>query len=1431
VDGSGVDPALERCQLGNGRIDASHAEVDSRSMGIAVLGPLRVEGSANGLSPRDRVVVSALVMRAGDPVTQDALADALWGDEVPATWTKVVQGCIVRLRKVLGPAAIESGSWGYRLTLTEDELDHRTFERLLERGREALAAQDPARSSYLVQEALDLWRGPALGDLEDWGPGRVEAGRLEGLRMDAEEVWVEAEIAAGHPQTVLERARVLVAQASFRERRWALLATALYQAGRQSEALGALKHARAMLVGELGLDPGPELVRLEQLLLHQDPSLSPPVVRGTSVVCPYRGLLPYATEDADTFFGRHDDVAACLRRLRDARVLTVVGPSGVGKSSLVRAGVVASLVRSGTPVLVTTPGAHPVDSLSALKPRGRQTLVVDQAEEAVTLCHEPAERARYFEALAVHVGAGGALVVSLRADHLGDLAPYPEIARVVEEGLYLLGPLGADGLRSAIEGPAHRAGLRLEPGLVDLLVRDVEGEPAALPLLSHALRETWQRREGPTLTVAGYRATGGIRQAVAQSAEALYDAMDDAERARLRGLLLRLVMPNDDGDPVRTRLPRAKVAADAAHSGLVEQLVVARLVAVDGDSLQIAHEALVRVWPRLRGWLDDDVEGQRTLQHLSAAADAWDRMGRPDSELYRGGRLTRALEWRGGTGPTLVAVEAAFLDAGQARAEDDLHTAQARIARQRVENRRLRGALASVAVLLVLAFVAGAVALRSLDRARDARALADARRAGAEAPLQEDLTRGLLLAVAALREDASSQSWDDLGATLTRAGAQIGQRDVGASVGRVGASLRDLAVAGDGSVIATTTTGEGVPLFDATTLEPAGFAGHGPASDVVVTPDGRTAVWAVNQWTGGLPHIDEHPLRVADLPGGEPAARQLGGIPPNTSVDYTLCLSADGRRVAAILFEWDPRAGDVTGFGHYLVWDLAHPEVPVLDLRMREYAKLALSPDGSRLYVYRAGPHVLRVFDVDSGRLLRTSTAILVDRSAAAIDASPDGTRIAVGSGPLIQQYDAVTLRPLGSPMLGHHGPVEQVRYSHDGSLLASSSADRSAVLWDSRTGARLHRFVAGRDGQESVEFAPDDRTLYTSGDDGVIRAWRVSGGSRLLALGEATEALATAGADLVAAAPDGHTVARVEGGALWFVDADTGARRRAGRLRAADLTMRWSADARWLLTNGRDGVLRIWDPRSGTLLATKDLGETPGERVQFSADGSRVYVAGGDGYLRTLVRATLETEEVVYAGDAVRAVTVHPRDGSVFVMQVDGSFLRMHPETGYVFQKGPPGLLSTEDQAGIVSPDGHTMTTISGDDHVRLLDLDTLDYLGSDPGSGFSAGLAYAPDGSQFASVQAERIRLWDGRTGEYRASLRLPDAAADFSMAYLPDSSGLLLAATDGRTWTVDTHTSTWVAHACSIAGRNLTRAEWVQSFPTRDYRVTCPEWPAGT
>ena len=242
-----------------------------------------------------------------------------------------------------------------------------------------------------------------------------------------------------------------------------------------------------------------------------------------------------------------------------------------------------------------------------------------------------------------------------------------------------------------------------------------------MPLLSHALLETWKRREGNTLTVAGYQASGGIHDAVAQSAERLYARIEVEQRHLLRDLVLRLVSPGSQGEPVRSRVPRRLVANDAEHDQLIELLVGARLVTSDDGVLEITHEALARAWPRLRGWLDDDVEGQRMLHHLSSSADAWDSLGRPDSELYRGIRLARVLDWQRSSQTALTDTEREFLDASRRTAEAEERTAAERARTQARLIRRLRGVLAGAAVLLVVALVAGLLAVRQGDRAEDER--------------------------------------------------------------------------------------------------------------------------------------------------------------------------------------------------------------------------------------------------------------------------------------------------------------------------------------------------------------------------------------------------------------------------------------------------------------------------------------------------------------------------------------------------------------------------------------------------------------------------------------------------------------------------------------------------------------------------------------
>ena len=504
---------------------------------------------------------------------------------------------------------------------------------------ELIGLGQPDRAAHVLDETLALWRGEPFADLELWDLAAIETARLHELRLQAEELLVDALLASDRSADAAASAATLVEAEPLRERRWQQLALAQVRCERRSDALASLRRCREMLREELGLDPGSGFHELEQSILLGDPSLLD--VRRAGVLgehCPWPGLQSYDRDHADAFFGRAAETASALALLRGRGVLVVVGPSGVGKSSFVHAGVTPVLERAGHTVTSVRPGPAPRLPRRVRRPGGGpvrgglrpQTSTLRRAT-------------RYFADLVEHA-RHGPLIVCLRADRMPDVADHPDLSRLVERGLFLLGPMDAAGLRSAVEQPAARAGWYVEPGLVDLLLRDLEGEPGALPLLSHALVATWERREGRTLTVAGYHASGGVRGAVSQTAEDVYSRLGRDQQASLRALMLRLVSSGPEGEPLRARVPRQLVSRDLARAALVERLVGSRLLTSDEGMVTLAHEALVHAWPRLREWLEEDVERRRTLQHLAGAAEAWASLGRPDSELYRGVRLAKVLE-------------------------------------------------------------------------------------------------------------------------------------------------------------------------------------------------------------------------------------------------------------------------------------------------------------------------------------------------------------------------------------------------------------------------------------------------------------------------------------------------------------------------------------------------------------------------------------------------------------------------------------------------------------------------------------------------------------------------------------------------------------------------------------------------------------------
>ncbi|QIG40392.1 hypothetical protein G5T42_13665 [Microbacterium sp. 4R-513] len=739
-------------------------------MAVKVLGPL--DTGTPPLSPRERAILSALVVRHGESMGPSELASAYWGDEPPQTWAQQVKTAVGRIRSRLGRESVLTKGSEYALGLDPESIDAGRFERLVSSARGHALHGEPDRAIDNYARALALWRGAAYPDLSDWQPGVLEAMRLADIRAAVEVELLEQRLKIGEARQVLPLAERLLREEPLREERWALVALANYQLDRQAEALATLRAARARLLDELGVEPGPRLRELEQRMLRRDPQLDPVLDERSSAACPYPGLRPFGPEDAEEFFGRDDDAEAIFDRLGRKAVVTIAGPSGSGKSSLLRAAVLPLLARRGGRSALLPTGATPSLLAETLSDPSVDVVAIDQAEEFMR--GDGDSLTWMCETLADWVANGGCLVLTIRSDFLDRAAALPAIGVEIGRGAYVLGPLSEAALRDAVEKPAARAGLRVEPGLVELIVRDAGDRSSTLPHLSHALFETWARREGRTLTVAGYTSAGGIAGAIAMSAERVYQSLEPSERDVCRNLMLRLVAREPHGAAVRRRPAAAPLLMDVRRRDVIERLVATRLVSADEDSVVIAHEALATAWPRLDRWLDEEGQSARIRGIVVTAAETWEASARSNDDLLRGARLQAALEWREEEDHDLTETENAFLDESRARAETELQEITERARRDRVQNRRLRWALGGSAALLVAALAAGGIAVGRGDAA--VKAEEDARIeaiAGTAASLRASDRDAAALVAASLAqkypEDVRARS--ALLSTLTASGA------------------------------------------------------------------------------------------------------------------------------------------------------------------------------------------------------------------------------------------------------------------------------------------------------------------------------------------------------------------------------------------------------------------------------------------------------------------------------------------------------------------------------------------------------------------------------------------------------------------------------------------------------------------------------------
>ncbi|WP_433194295.1 caspase, EACC1-associated type [Nocardia sp. CA-107356] len=576
--------------------------------------------------------------------------------------------------------------------------------------------------------------------------------------------------------------------------------------------------------------------RAGTLIIAANPAAAPtdePARDPTPGRSPYPGLASFGPDDAGMFFGRATMLARLLDELAVAateggpRVL--VGASGSGKTSLLNAGVIAALRDRGLPGVAGsvgwalrrfTPGADPLqrlvaaldapdsrdlidrdpgrvtelaDKVLARRPGDTLTVIVDQLEELFTLCADTSTRTAFLRALtALAEAADGStpcalVVMALRADFYGHAVCHPELVAALRDRQILIEPMTRDELREAIDEPALRNGWCLADGLADIVINDLgPGASAeALPLLSHAMLSTWHRRDGNELTVAGYRDTGGIAHAIKQSADSIYASADDAGRDALRTMLPRLVRVGADGDADtgrpcdRTDLTHAVPDLDVAHA-VLDRLTESRLITMDRDTVRLAHEALLREWPRLRAWIDSDRARLRAEQQLAHDAGEWEHAERDSSLLYRGTRLAALREQLGAADVTteLEPVSAGFVEAS---------------ARQERRSTRIRQTTVAVlAVLALLATVGLTGALLYQQKAADAQQRDLARYLAAEAENLRSRQPGLAkqLSVLAYRIDAEAGL-----------GSLLNSRNTPGMINQ-GRTAADIATSADGNVLA-----------------------------------------------------------------------------------------------------------------------------------------------------------------------------------------------------------------------------------------------------------------------------------------------------------------------------------------------------------------------------------------------------------------------------------------------------------------------------------------------------------------------------------------------------------------------------------------------------------------------------------------------------